>query len=434
MKKYQVFFAVLGFMTFTLITGYGQNFQKDSTGLPGDNFSLQGALDLFSKANTLEDFEKSLNIENNNVNNLDLNLDGKIDYIRVIDRMDKKAHAITLQAIVGDNDFQDIAVIEIEQKSADNAIAQIVGDEDIYGQELYVEANPDNSIIDDNGQLIKKGPSPYAEYSPIRIYFNVWAWPCVQYIYAPVYVVYVSPWHWHTYPMWWNPWRPWHWHNFYSHGWHYHNHYIVASHPRVYGARSLYAPHRSVSHNVYVRNEKVINNYRVTNKIVINKNDSRHRNQAGYTKQNEGNNPRSNQNVNSRDRQNNGLETRDRNSSSKTDNNATTDRRNTNNRNNDVMNNNRNNSRSDRSDKPIGNKDNPVQQPQSPVSKDRKPSTYDRPQRQVQPERPARQNPSFQQNERKNNSSRSDIQKNSSNQNRSMKPSGNKPGSSRNRG
>jgi hypothetical protein len=93
MKKYQVFFAVLGFMTFTLITGYGQDFQKDSTGLPGDNFSLQGALDLFSKANTLEDFEKSLNIENNNVNNLDLNLDGKIDYIRVIDRMDKKAHA-----------------------------------------------------------------------------------------------------------------------------------------------------------------------------------------------------------------------------------------------------------------------------------------------------------------------------------------------------
>jgi len=137
---------------------------------------------LFSKANTLEDFEKSLNIENNNVNNLDLNLDGKIDYIRVIDRMDKKAHAITLQAIVGDNDFQDIAVTEIEQKSADNAIAQIVGDEDIYGQELYVEANPDNSIIDDNGQLIKKGPSPYAEYSPIRIYFNVWAWPCVQYM------------------------------------------------------------------------------------------------------------------------------------------------------------------------------------------------------------------------------------------------------------
>jgi hypothetical protein len=169
--------------------------------------------------------------------------------------------------------------------------------------------------------------------------------------------------------MWWNPWRPWHWHNFYSHGWHYHNHYIVASHPKVYGARSLYAPHRSVSHNVYVRNEKVINNYRVTNKIVINKNDSRHRNQAGYTKQNEGNNPRSNQTVNSRDRQNNGLETRDRNSSSKTDNNATTDRRNTNNRNNDVMNNNRNNSRSDRSDKPIGNKDIPVQQPQSPVSK-----------------------------------------------------------------
>ena len=33
----------------------------DSTGLPGDNFSLEGAIDLFKKAESPEDFEKLLN-------------------------------------------------------------------------------------------------------------------------------------------------------------------------------------------------------------------------------------------------------------------------------------------------------------------------------------------------------------------------------------
>lgn len=59
----------------------------DSTGLPGDNFSLQGALQLFQNASSPEDFEKQLNTESNHVNNLDLNGDGDIDYIRVVDKM-----------------------------------------------------------------------------------------------------------------------------------------------------------------------------------------------------------------------------------------------------------------------------------------------------------------------------------------------------------
>jgi hypothetical protein len=68
----------------------------DSTGLPGDNFSLQGALEMFQKAGSPEDFEKLLNEENNHVNNLDLNDDGKIDYIRVIDNSEKNAHALCI--------------------------------------------------------------------------------------------------------------------------------------------------------------------------------------------------------------------------------------------------------------------------------------------------------------------------------------------------
>src|SRR5258705_10974937 len=87
----------------------------DSTGLPGDNFSLQGALAMFQKASSPEDFEKLLNAEDNHVNNLDLNGDGEIDYIRVIDNSERDAHAFMLQAVMYENESQDIDVIEMEK-------------------------------------------------------------------------------------------------------------------------------------------------------------------------------------------------------------------------------------------------------------------------------------------------------------------------------
>ena len=74
--------------------------QEDSTGLPGDNFSLQGALEMFKQSSSIEQFEKLINTESNNVNNLDLNGDGEIDYVKVIDKADKDVHAFILQVAV----------------------------------------------------------------------------------------------------------------------------------------------------------------------------------------------------------------------------------------------------------------------------------------------------------------------------------------------
>ncbi len=70
------------FLSFTSLQTYSQS-DTDSTGLPGDNFSLQGALEMFRKAGSPEAFEKLLNTEDNKVNNLDLDGDGNTDYIRV---------------------------------------------------------------------------------------------------------------------------------------------------------------------------------------------------------------------------------------------------------------------------------------------------------------------------------------------------------------
>ncbi|MBC7777471.1 MAG: hypothetical protein H7246_18710, partial [Phycisphaerae bacterium] len=108
------------------------NMESDSTGLPGDNFSLEAAIELFKKSNSPEDFEKRLNSENNDVNNLDLNEDGDIDYIRVVDNTEGDVHALVLQVAVSEKESQDVAVIEIEKQGNENAILQIIGDEELY--------------------------------------------------------------------------------------------------------------------------------------------------------------------------------------------------------------------------------------------------------------------------------------------------------------
>lgn len=56
-----------------------------------------------------------INSEDNHVNNLDLNADGDIDYIKVIDKSDGDVHAFVLQVIVSETENQDIAVIEMEK-------------------------------------------------------------------------------------------------------------------------------------------------------------------------------------------------------------------------------------------------------------------------------------------------------------------------------
>ena len=56
--------------------------------LPGDNLNLFAVMKLFQESETLEEFEKELNSEESKINNLDLNGDNRIDYIKVLDYID----------------------------------------------------------------------------------------------------------------------------------------------------------------------------------------------------------------------------------------------------------------------------------------------------------------------------------------------------------
>lgn len=222
----------------------------EGTGLLGDNFSLEGALDVFKSATSMENFEELLNKEDKAVNNLDLNDDGDIDYIRVEDHVEGDVHAIILQAVISEDESQDIAVIEIEKTGPESATLQIVGDEYLYGEDVYVE--PFEEVASSDG---KGGPS--ADYTMSRIIVNVWVWPSVRFIYRPNYVVYRSPFRWRVYPRAWRPWRPLTWNVYHGRRYHYHGHYRHVTTHRVVKARKIYTPKRRSS-KVVVKKSKTV--------------------------------------------------------------------------------------------------------------------------------------------------------------------------------
>lgn len=251
--------GILTTMALTLAFILPAQNKMDSTGLPGDHFSLPGALELFKKSGSPEEFEKSLNSENQNVNNLDLNQDGEVDYIRVEDKLDGDAHALILQVAVTKDESQDIAVIEIEKDGDESAVIQIIGDQDIYGEEMIYE--PYDDAV--NAQVVNE----------VDIYpaVNVWYWPSIRFIYAPIYRPWVSPWYWAHYPGWWRPWRPLTWRVWHPRRIHVHVGFRPVVHHRVVHAHRIYTPVRKTSVTVTRTNKVTVNNYRAKGNVKVTK-------------------------------------------------------------------------------------------------------------------------------------------------------------------
>ena len=263
-KFFHLLFILAAFFSFTIVQA--QSSDTDSTGLPGDNFDLQGALAMFQKASSPEDFEKLLNTEDNNVNNLDLNEDGEIDYVKVVSKMDNDVHVFILQVAVSASENQDIAVIELEKTGNETAIAQIIGDEDIYGEETIIEPDggEDNASVNWSNNFNVSGPNVNYNYSDNGIIVNVWFWPSVRFVFGVGYRPWVSPWRWNHYPMWWKPWKPYRWNVWHPRRVVYHKKFIVVRTHRVGRAHKVYTPFRASSVTVRTRHAASVSRFRVT--------------------------------------------------------------------------------------------------------------------------------------------------------------------------
>lgn len=233
---------------------------NEKLNLPGDNLNLYAVMNLFQESETLEGFEKNLNAEDSKINNLDLNTDDKIDYIKVLDYVDGEVHTIVLQVAVNEKENQDVAVFTVQKDAGNQVQIQLIGDEELYGKNYIIEP-----IYDDASSGSTPNPGYTGNTNTVvketvvvtkTTYVEVAAWPVVTYIYRPAYVVYRSPWYWGYYPPYWNPWRPFYWDYYYGYHSHYHHHYYgyyrpVHYHRYTHYNSNYYHGHRSYSNTVY---------------------------------------------------------------------------------------------------------------------------------------------------------------------------------------
>ncbi len=158
-------------------------------GLPGDNLDLYAVLDLFQKSKTIEDFEKSLNEEKTGINNLDLNLDNKVDFIKVVTKQEDNDFTFILQVDVTEKETQDVAVILLSKDENDKVTMQIVGDVDLYGKDYVIEPKPPVTV---NPGYVGNKTDTVKVDAPTTVVV-VESAPIVQYVYSPVYVPYYPP-------------------------------------------------------------------------------------------------------------------------------------------------------------------------------------------------------------------------------------------------
>jgi len=143
-----------------------------------DNLDLEAVASIFGESKDLEDFEKRLNDPKTQISNLDLNNDGEVDYLRIMESSEKNVHSISIQAIICKDQYQEVAVIDVRKDSTGTSNVQVVGNVDMYGSNYYI--------------------TPY--YSVVPVFFT--------FFWAAAYHPWHSPWYWGYQPPYFNPWHP----------------------------------------------------------------------------------------------------------------------------------------------------------------------------------------------------------------------------------
>jgi len=171
---------------FTLLLSllFASSFAQDRTTVNAtsseisDNLDLRAVASIFGDSKDLADFEFRLNDPKTQISNLDLNDDNQVDYLRVIESVEGNVHLIVIQAVLGHDQFQDVATVEVEKDNNNRMQVQVVGDVYMYGRN-YI-------------------------YEPV--YVNV---PVIyNYFWVPNYRPYYSTWYWGYYPSYYSYWSP----------------------------------------------------------------------------------------------------------------------------------------------------------------------------------------------------------------------------------
>lgn len=142
------------------------------------NLDLRAVANVFADSRDLEEFEMRINDYETAINNLDLNYDGQVDYLRVIETRRGNTHLVVLQAVLDYDTYQDVASIAVERRGRTRTYVQIIGDPFIYGPRYIIE--------------------PVYVYTP-TIFSFFW---------GPSYHTWHSPYYWGYYPRHYHFWNP----------------------------------------------------------------------------------------------------------------------------------------------------------------------------------------------------------------------------------
>ncbi|NOY57865.1 MAG: hypothetical protein GXO75_02895 [Calditrichaeota bacterium] len=179
-KYLAIFFFLIVIMSLcnkreTKVARYNVNVQTVTSSAEG--LDLKAVGELVKKAKDAKSLEKMLNSPSSGVNNLDLNEDGKADYISVTEYGNDKVKGFSLTTQPSPGETQEIATIEIEKTSDSNAEMQIHGNEQIYGRNYYQRSS-----------------------------FGLMDFLILGYLFRP-HTMYASPWNYGRYPPSYSPYR-----------------------------------------------------------------------------------------------------------------------------------------------------------------------------------------------------------------------------------
>lgn len=232
-----------------------------SLGLPGDDLDLYAVMEVFQKSKTIEDFEKTLNSEKSKVNNLDLDKDKKVDFIKVVTNKEDNDFSFILQVAVSKTENQDVAVIFVSKDKSGTVSMQIVGDEDLYGKNYVVEPKGSGSGSTANpgytgGSETMNIPAQTATTTTVVVQSA----PIVQYVYSPAYVPYYPPYYYGYYPPYYIPFVPIARAIFWSNNFHCHGGYYGGYHGSVNINVNHVSHYNNYNNNSRNRSNTVANN------------------------------------------------------------------------------------------------------------------------------------------------------------------------------
>lgn len=178
MKRYLVLVTLITVGIILPLGGCEQDYYRSRetrtetriTAYAADGLDLKAVGELLKTAKDAKEFESQLN-KPGGINNLDLDEDDRVDFIKVTSEDQKGIRVMKLTAVLSSTgDLQDVATIEVE-KSENTANVQIHGNEQIYGPHYYYHSH-------------------FGLTDALLLYW----------LFSPRYTPYYSPWGWGSYP------------------------------------------------------------------------------------------------------------------------------------------------------------------------------------------------------------------------------------------